>query len=236
MPQRTGMVVQLGQRRAFRAHVSLLDGARREPDPEAESRSYRPFFASLPFPDVGVETTRWAVRRELIQLVANDDLLVNTVRPNLGDINDVTPWRVPELMDVLGSGVVHDASEERAPADAAYPEATPYLDAFDGEIAYREGDLADADRLSDRRARPPAEGRGDAALAHDGVASRHLAPARTHDRRTAALPGGPGNFPSIFRLLDLRVPVRLGGAGERSAMPGQSSRFSSTRARRSAWI
>jgi tetratricopeptide (TPR) repeat protein len=190
-----------------------------------EKRSYRPIWAWFSFDTVPLQTARWEARRNLIQLSAEDDLLVNVVRPNLGDINDVTPWRTPALADVLGSGVIRLASEEARRRDAKYPEASAYLDALDGELQFQKGNLEEADRLASSALKglPKEE-----ALLRWRTMAWQADALRRLGKMDAAKPlyqTVMRNFPSIFRLMDLPVPVRMAGKGEVSDKIAKSSRF-----------
>ena len=43
--------------------------------------AYRPAFATLSFDTLRLVVARWAVRREFVQLLADDDLLVSSPAP-----------------------------------------------------------------------------------------------------------------------------------------------------------
>jgi tetratricopeptide (TPR) repeat protein len=131
------------------------------------------------------------------------------VRPNLGDLNDFTPWRAGGLIDVLGSGVVRLAVAEARRRDAEYPEAAAYLDALEGEIDFREGRLDPAVRLaaSALAGLPPEEAllRG-RTLAWQADALRRLGNA---EAARAAYQTVLRNYPSLLRILDVKVPARI---------------------------
>src|SRR5262249_56006258 len=114
LPERPGLIPswvtpeRMG--RSFRYWMALAPRLTEE----RERASYRPFLAGATGDAVRLVLTHWELRRALIQLCADADALVTLVRPNLGDLNDITPWRMGALIDVLGVGVVR-AAVARAP-------------------------------------------------------------------------------------------------------------------------
>ena len=106
-------------------------------------------------------------------------------------------------------------------ADAPFPEATAYLDAIAGEIAFRSGDMKEADRLASAAlAHLPRE---EALLRyrtqawHAGVLS---VLGRAADAQ-AAYQEVLQRWPTAFRLLDLELPVTLSTDG--SALAEETS-------------
>ncbi len=197
---------------------------------EREKASYGPFFAGVSADAVRLVLTHWELRRALIQLCADSDALVGLVRPNLGDLNDITPWRMGALVDVLGVGVVRAAVARARILDAKFPEAGAYLDALEGEVAFRGGRLAEADRLAT------------AALAHlprEEAMLRWRTQAWQADalRRLGRMSDARPLYqqvmqklPSALRFLDLRLPVTVEGdasplARKAAARVARSTRF-----------
>ena len=89
-----------------------------------------------------------------------------TSAPDLGEPDDDGAWRTMSLADIVGTGVMADAVASARELDAKFPEATPYLDLYDGELAYRRGDYAKAAELAKAGlAKLPQRG-GAAALPH----------------------------------------------------------------------
>lgn len=91
---------------------------------------------------------RWEVRRALVQLLSEEDRLVLVTRPNLGELSDWATWRTVDLLEVVGAGVLRAAITRARVADERTPVAASYLDAFEGELAFRSGWLDDANRLA----------------------------------------------------------------------------------------
>lgn len=92
---------------------------------------------------------RWEVRRGLIQLLSADDRLLLMTRPAMGEVSDWSHWRTGDLIDVVGTGVMRASIKRARAVDVPFPEATPMIDALEGEVAFREGDWKEALRLAD---------------------------------------------------------------------------------------
>lgn len=106
---------------------------------ERERASYRHFYSNAVL-RTELVAARWEVRRALFQLSADSDALITITRPNIGDVH-IARWTVGGLIEILGPGVMTTAVQEARALDSQFPEAAPYFDAIDGEIAYRTGDL-----------------------------------------------------------------------------------------------
>jgi tetratricopeptide (TPR) repeat protein len=219
-PARTGMVS--GSARVERLARTLryalaLDG---QVSLLREQASYGPrrwgVLAELP-ELTGLLATRWEVRRAVLQLAAEDDRLVLLARPNIGEVNDWATWRIGDLIELLGTGVMAAAVDQARAADAAYPEATPYLDALAGEIAFRSQDLDEAERLASAALAglPPEEAllRG-RTLAWRAEVLRELG--RTAEAQKAYLEVLQ-RWPTALRLLELSLPVTLATDGSELA-------------------
>ncbi len=92
-------------------------------------------------------TTRWEIRRALVQLLAGGDRLLMMTRPMLADPSDWSNWRTGDLITIVGTGVMRAAISRARVIDAAFPEAAFPLDAVEGEVAFQERSLEDAVRL-----------------------------------------------------------------------------------------
>ena len=231
LPERTGLISssataeRLG--RTFRYFVAL--DARLVA--ERERASYRAMFAGVSADLVRLLYTHWELRRELIQLSADSEALVSLVRPNLGDLNDITPWRVAALVDVVGVGVMRAAVARARALDAKFPEAAAYLDAIAGEVAFRAGDLADADRLAaGALAHLPLE----EAMLRWRTQAWQADALRRLGRMSAARPlyqQVMQKLPSALRFLDLRLPAAIEGDGSALAAAAAARLARSTRFR-----
>lgn len=198
----------------------------------AEKSSYRSLSAGLTAAaeTVRLGLVRWEVRRALIQLAAEDDLLVTLTRPNLGgDIYDTAAWKTGALIDVLGTGVMAAAVARARVVDAETPEAAAYLDALDGEIAFRSGELGRADRLATSAL---------AGLPREEALLRWRTEAWQAEVRIRLGRGDEarplyqevlGHWPSVLRILDLRLPVSLANDGSALAVAATARLAHSTR-------
>ncbi|MFT3712393.1 MAG: hypothetical protein QM817_32500 [Archangium sp.] len=92
---------------------------------------------------------RWEVRRGLIQLLSGDDRLLLLTRPAMGEVSDWSHWRTGDLIEVVGTGVMRASIKRAREVDAKFPEATPLIDALEGEVAWREGNWKEAIRLAE---------------------------------------------------------------------------------------
>jgi hypothetical protein len=213
LPERTGMVSNPPAVERFaRSHryFAALDARLLL---LTEKASYRPLFARASLETARLALSEWEVRRALIQLASDEDLLTTFVRPDLADIGDLAPWRVGGLIEVLGSGVLKAVVARARALDAGFPEAAAYYDAFAGEIAFREGDLESAVRLAG--AAVAGLPRQEAmirwrTLAWQADALRQLGRARAAD---PAYHEVMQKLPSVMRVLDLRVPASLWSDG-----------------------
>ncbi len=148
----------------------------------------------------------WASARRAASLLADERMLVATLRPYLAGAVELPEWLGPELVGVLGAGVVA-AALSRARSEEDLEGASGYFDAQAAEIAYHQGgwraawraaELALAELPSSElllRARVAAVG-GEAAR-RDGDAKRSLA---LFDLAMQADPG-------TVRRLGLRLPT-----------------------------
>jgi tetratricopeptide (TPR) repeat protein len=214
-PERTGMVsasiAMLRLTRTLRYWLALDSRLILE----RERASYRSFYAGVAT-RARIALARWEVRRAMFQLSAESEALITITRPNIGDIR-VARWTIGGLIDILGPGVMSAAVDEARRRDADFPEAIPYLDAIDGEIAYRTGSLATAIELADRALAgvPPQDG----LIRWFVLAWKSSAHWRQGDRE-AALTGYHEvmqKLPAALRILDVALPVTISHDGSAAA-------------------
>lgn len=194
---------------------------------ERERASYRG-FASGAGTRARIAFARLEARRAMFQLATDSKALITITRPNLGDTH-VARWTIGGLIEILGPGVMKTAVAEARERDAQYPEAAPYLDALEGEIAFRTGDLSRALEL------------GKQAVAgvplRDGLIRWYtmawMADAR---RRQGDAEGAAAAYhevlqklPSALRILDLALPVTISNDGSERAREVASKMSSSPR-------
>lgn len=153
--------------------------------------------------------TRWEVRRALVQLFAGGDRLELVVRPSLSDPSDWVGWRTGGLVEVVGAGVMRAAITRARQADAKFPEAQAHLDALEGEVAWREGQWAQAIALGTRALEQLPVRQALLrwrVMAYRGDAQRRSG--RVGEAR-ADLQEVLQRWPPAFRVLELVLPVSL---------------------------
>ncbi|MBE2250689.1 MAG: hypothetical protein IAE78_14220 [Myxococcus sp.] len=219
-PARTGMTsspVKVERMRRALRHAYALDGQVKRLE---ERASYGPRLTGLAEVSAELTTTlatRWEVRRALLQLLAEDDRLMLVMRPNLSDVGDWAAWRVGDLHDVVGSGVMRTGLARARELDATSPQAAAFFDALEAEVALRGGDEESAATLATSAL---------AGLPREEALVRW----RTHAVRAEALrqAGRDGEakadwdvvmrqWPTILRVLDLRLPVSVSDDGSKLA-------------------
>jgi tetratricopeptide (TPR) repeat protein len=213
MPERTGMTSGTTMMERFQRSYRYWMALDAKNILQAERRSYGPLFAAPVPADLARVLRQWEIRRGLIQLASDDELLIALTRPNLGEINEWSAWKTGGLVQVLGAGVMRSALAEARRRDGEYPEATGYLDALDGEIAFDSGDWREAERL----ARKAMEGlpreeqllrwRTEAWLAEALRRQGRIGDARPYYHEILQ------KLPSALRFLDARVPATVESDG-----------------------
>ena len=174
-------------------------------------------------------TTRWEVRRALVQLLSGGDRLLMMTRPMLADPSDWANWRTGDLIPIVGTGVMRAAISRARALDAAFPEATGPLDSLEGEVAFHERSWEDAVKL------------GTSALAglnkREALWRWRIMTWRADAlRRLGRLNEARADYqevlqrwPTGFRMLGLAVPVRLSNDGSELAKETSARLARSTR-------
>ncbi len=91
----------------------------------------------------------WSSGRRAASLLADERILLATLRPYLAGSVEIPEWIEPELCALLGPGVVA-AAVKAARARETLPEAEGYFLAYETEVAYLSGRERDTLRLADR--------------------------------------------------------------------------------------
>ena len=174
---------------------------------EAERRAARPFATALGIwsDGIGRSLTQWEKSRIAIRLASQQDLLTTMVRPYF---LDVMPWYSGTLCEIFGTGLVRKAVQAAREQEQDFEtDVGPFFDALEGESYWRDGD--------DEAAKPLV----DAALDDLPEATRILRWRLEAIRTDIAYRAGEGEsayqgyvglvseFPSVFRLLGLSLPV-----------------------------
>ena len=145
----------------------------------------------------------------VIGVLGDSKRLVATLRPfTRGGIEPMPPWLVGELVDVLGAGVVAVALREARRADPM-PEAAPYFDALEAEIAFVRGDGRQAVKLANRALAglPKNEVLLRARVA--AVAAQAARDAGQLNQSAALFEQAMQLDPSVIRRLGLAIPARV---------------------------
>ncbi|MCU0697549.1 MAG: hypothetical protein MUC96_13565 [Myxococcaceae bacterium] len=174
--------------------------------------------------------TRWEVRRELVQLLSDEDRLLLVLRPNIMDVGDFSAWRTAQLIDVVGAGVFRGGLARARVLDEGLPVSAAYFDAFEAELELRHGSAEQAVALATAALEklPTEEG---------------LLRWRTHAVRAEALrKRGDGEgaradlelvmrqWPTALRIIGAPLPVSIAhdgsdAASETASRLSRSSRF-----------
>lgn len=91
----------------------------------------------------------WSSGRRAAALLADERILLATLRPYLAGSVEIPEWIEPELSALLGPGVVAAAVAKARRAETL-DEAEGYFLAYESEVAYLKGRERDALRLADR--------------------------------------------------------------------------------------
>ncbi len=155
-----------------------------------------------------LELESWAMERRAITLMANEAHLVELLRPHLLGIVNVEIWLIGGVARALGPGVAAEAVRlARAAEDSDAAEG--YFKAFDAEIALIDGDeeatLAAAAAALD--ALPVAEVLTRARVA--ALAGQAADERGDVELRDQMWEQALADFPAVFRLLDLSIPVTV---------------------------
>lgn len=156
---------------------------------------------------------RWEVRRALVQLFSGGDRLELVVRPQLSDPADWAWWRTGDLIEVVGTGVMRAAISRARKADATFPEAAAYLDALEGEVAFREGNDERAVKLGNAALDALPTGQALLRWRTMGWRAESLRRLGQSSQARADLQELLQRWPTVFRLLRLDVPVTMSNDG-----------------------
>ena len=160
-----------------------------------------------------LELEAWTVERHAITLMADESRLVELLRPHLLGIVNVEIWLMGSVPRILGAGVAAEGVR-LARAAEVHEGSEGYLDAQDAEIALLSGDEQEA--LSSARKALVALPQAEVLLRARAAAIGGEAAGRTRDEETrdALWDQALTDFPALFRLLDLTIPVTVKHQGD----------------------
>ena len=125
---------------SFVLYWALLEGERIASE---ERRAIRSLWGSLKRQArrLSIAWTRWRVKRQVIRYATYHHNLVDLIRPYF---SSVMPWYSATIAHILGGGVLRGALTRARQSEVQdFPEvASAYLDGFEAELAWVEGDNA----------------------------------------------------------------------------------------------
>ena len=125
--------------------TALLEAAvlRARAEEEREAASWLPWWQALPrwLGAQWLDVRAWLAQRGAVDSLANERLLLNTLRPYMADQLTLylTEWLQSDVVRVLGPGLAA-AALERARAAETHPQASGWFAALETEIAAARGD------------------------------------------------------------------------------------------------
>lgn len=149
-PDRTGFTSS--ETEQLEAGNALVDSIaqRAAAEAAAERASWSPFWEAAKA-ELEARERRlrsWSSARRVASFLADERILLASVRPYLAGGMETAEWVEPEICSILGPGVVASALQE-ARRRETLPEAEGYFLAYDAEIAYLQGRRQQALRLID---------------------------------------------------------------------------------------
>jgi tetratricopeptide (TPR) repeat protein len=163
---------------------------------------------------LGARAAEWADEERAIAVLSDDERLVLSLRPYTdGGLEPLPPWMIGDLVGLLGPGVTAAALARAREADADMPEAAPYFDAVEAEIALARHDPRRARSLAegtlDRLPRAEVMLRARVAAVGAEAAARagELGPSLVLFEKALALD------PGVVRRLGLALPARVESLG-----------------------
>ena len=148
----------------------------------------------------------WSSGRRAASLLADERVLLATLRPYLAGSVEIPEWIEPELCAVLGPGVVA-AALDKAREQETLVEAEGYFDAYSAEVAYLQGDERDALRWADKALEtlPPHEAKLRDRVST--VAAQAAADAGLNQRSIELFDAAFQSDPGVIRRLGLALPA-----------------------------
>lgn len=150
----------------------------------------------------------WSSGRRAAALMADERILVSSLRPYLAGSIELPEWLEPTLVSVLGPGVVA-AALERAEAIETLDAASGYFAAFRAEIAFAQGDeRAALDHIEEASNTLP----GSEVLLRARLAARGAQAARANgdaERALAYFDRAMQMDPGVIRRLGIALPTRI---------------------------
>ena len=153
----------------------------------------------------------WRSARHAASLFANAETLSNRLRPYAPLDVHIPEWLEPELIALIGPGVMQELLNDTA-SEGAFALNQGYVFAYQTEIAARQGQHAEVLTMAEQAlAQLPAQ----EAMLRARVSARLAQAAWQEDQRGRALDHYAAALrqdPTVLRRLDLAVPITPGGS------------------------
>jgi tetratricopeptide (TPR) repeat protein len=163
-----------------------------------------------PSPELkALETEAWMLKRHMLKLLSDETFLNELIRPYMPGQDDKETWLVPSILRLLPPGVAVEALRQ-ARASEDHESAVPYFDAFEAELALLRGEPAEALRLARQaleKLPPVGERLLSARVAAIGSEAAHQL--GQDDESLTLANQALRDFPAVFRLLKISIPVRV---------------------------
>jgi tetratricopeptide (TPR) repeat protein len=167
-----------------------------------------------------VQTLRaeaWSLRQRLTKMLGDESFLRNLARPYLPGTGYLESWQLGSMMAFLPLGIAEETLAQARSAET-HPAAAAYFDSMAAELALARGRYEESLSLAQRaldKLPDPAEKllRGRVAAVASEAARRMGQGATSIEFARSAL----RDFPYAFRMLGLRIPVRVEDDGSEEA-------------------
>ncbi len=174
---------------------------------QKEIESFEPWYQKMisPLKRIPIELQLWVLKQHLITLFSKQENLQDTIRPYIMGIDS---WLVGELTEMIPLGILNEAIRESRKIDLR-PESSAYFDALQAEIELKMGNEKKALELARKAIQnlPKAEKLLQARTAAiGGEAAERL---KDYPGREEFWNLTLENFPALFRLLRLKIPVEI---------------------------
>jgi hypothetical protein len=196
---------------------AMLDARLKELDEENSARSFWD-AKKKELSEWRLRWEKWKQKRQIMRFGGYRELLIDLLRPY---VSNVSPWQMNALVYLLGDGILKSAVAEVREREKEFPEQiNAYLQAFEAEMAWQASDYQRAEELATQaltvispaikilRFRLNALIWGSQqALTKKGI----ISDGGSLDQRLDEL---LQKYPTILRILDLRIPADIKLLGE----------------------
>ncbi|HVS34684.1 MAG TPA: hypothetical protein VMS17_03820 [Gemmataceae bacterium] len=163
------------------------------------------------------ETELWTLRRHMIDLLSDETFLNELLRPYLPGQDDKEAWVTPTIIRILPPGVAVEAIRQARQSESN-PNAASYFDALEAEADLIRGQPEEAHRLALQALASLPSVQERTLRARASAIAAEAARQLGHADECRQLTGAAlQDFPEVFRLLHLSIPVRIEQDGSAQA-------------------